>query len=370
MKIFKQICFGLILIPAIAQNSFSQTKSLIDYFLPMPIQKPLLSKGIWGAPNVFPRDTANGLEDTTLKNYCYWDGKIVKDDIGKYHMYASRWEQIYPHSIGWKEKSKAIHAVSDSPMGPFKDTGLITPFYLAGKAHNVVGLRTKEGKYAVIGSEIIDGNIFIADKPEGPFKMLGKIEVDYNGFLPGLARYHTNGRMANVGILLRPDGRYMLVGRSSAVMISDHGILGPYKIMSDRVYKDIPKIPQEKMEDPSVWYSGGMYHMVINHHPTNITYHFSSKDGIHDWKYRGIAFKQSADIFKYTDGTVNDWTVVQRMAVHVEDGHPAYFLFSVIDLKKGEDRPNDQHGSKIVLVPFDGKAFDKDMMALIKSEKQ
>ncbi|WP_343330718.1 hypothetical protein [Polaribacter staleyi] len=67
----------------------------------MEPQKALVSEGIWGDSNVIPRDTTNGLEDATLKKWCYWDGRIVKDDEGKYHMYASRWDQKYAHSKGW-----------------------------------------------------------------------------------------------------------------------------------------------------------------------------------------------------------------------------------------------------------------------------
>ena len=79
-----------------AQNK----KNLVDFFLPMEPQKEIVSKGIWGDSNVIPRDTTNGLEDATLKKWCYWDGKIVKDDEGKYHMYASRWDEKYSHSKG------------------------------------------------------------------------------------------------------------------------------------------------------------------------------------------------------------------------------------------------------------------------------
>ncbi len=57
-------------------------KTLIDYFLPMPIQGRLVSD-VWGAPGVFPRDPKNGLEDETMKQWCYWDGQIIKGPDGK-----------------------------------------------------------------------------------------------------------------------------------------------------------------------------------------------------------------------------------------------------------------------------------------------
>src|SRR4051794_28962169 len=66
----------------------SKSKTLIDYFLPMPVRGQL-SHDVWGAPEVGPRDTGNGLEDATIKQWCYWDGSIVKGADGKFHMFAS-----------------------------------------------------------------------------------------------------------------------------------------------------------------------------------------------------------------------------------------------------------------------------------------
>ena len=43
-----------------------------------------------------------------------------------------------------------------------------------------------------------------------------------NGFNP------RDGRRSNVSVMLRPDGRFEIVPRSGAIMISSDGILGPY----------------------------------------------------------------------------------------------------------------------------------------------
>ena len=75
-------------------SSEAPKKSMADYYLPMPPVAPLVSEGIWGAQNVLPRDVKNGLEH---HDYCYWDGKIVKSDDGRYHLYCSRWDQSYNH---------------------------------------------------------------------------------------------------------------------------------------------------------------------------------------------------------------------------------------------------------------------------------
>jgi hypothetical protein len=84
---------GLAASQGLAQTPASQPggeKTLIDYFLPIPIRGKL-SKDAWGAPGVLPRDPQNGLEDPTIKKWDYWDGQIVKSPDGKYHMFASRW---------------------------------------------------------------------------------------------------------------------------------------------------------------------------------------------------------------------------------------------------------------------------------------
>ena len=96
-------------------------KTMIDYFLPMPIHGQLTTNA-WGVPEVQPRDPLNGLEDQTLKQWYYWDGKIIKAPDGQYHLFASRWDQARGHN-GWFG-SKAVQAVSDDPTGPYVEKGL------------------------------------------------------------------------------------------------------------------------------------------------------------------------------------------------------------------------------------------------------
>ncbi|MFI3322416.1 MAG: family 43 glycosylhydrolase [Rikenellaceae bacterium] len=348
-------------------------KSLVDFFLPMEPQSALTSDVAWGDDNVRPRDVKNGIEgviDNKLE-WCYWDGGVVKGDDGKYHLYCSRWNQSFAHGVGWKEDSKAIYAVSDNIMGPYEDKGLIWAKDDGGKAHNVFGFRLNDGRYGVVTSEITDGIIYVADKPEGPFKKLGNIEIDTNGKSLGLARYgKAPYHMSNVQVRPHPSGKgYMLICRSTAVLISEDNVLGPYKIMTGRVYEDIPELAKNYNEDPTMWYSGGLYHIVYNHWPSKISHHFVSKDGINDWKYCGEAFnKGETKIFKYSDGTINDWEFIERpTAIVGEDGHVSHFIFSVIDVHKGQDGANDNHASKIIVVPFDGAGFDKYMNSIVNA---
>ena len=328
-------------------------KTFIDYFRPMPIVGSLRSD-VWGAPGVFPRDAKNGLEDESMKQWCYWDGQIIKGPDGKFHMFASRWDQARGHS-GWFG-SLAVHAVADTLIGPYIDKGLLWPENQGGKGHNVTALVMPDGRYAVIVSETRPGEVFASKSLDGPWEHLGSIQVDANGFAPA--------RMSNLSVLLRPDGDYMIVPRSGAIWISKDGILGPYKIQGLPVYPQVTGLPLRNLEDPVVWYSGGLYHIVVNGWSERKAYHITSKDGIAGWTLRGLAYDPRTDFLRYTDGTVNHWDKIERAGVLLENGHVTAITFSVLDVEKNQEKGDDTHGSKVIVVPFDGAALDRDLAAL------
>jgi hypothetical protein len=348
-------------ITALGASSPAADKTLIDYFLPIPIHGHLAADA-WGAANVLPRDPQNGLEDPTIKQWCYWDGQIIKGPDGKYNMFASRWDQAKGHN-GWFG-SAAVHAVSDSPTGPYIDKGLVWPDNQGGKGHNVTALVLPDKSYAVVVSETRPGDVFVSKSLDGPWTQLGSITVDANGFE---AR---DGRMSNVSVMARPDGGFEIVARSGAIMISKTGILGPYKLQGRSIYPTMPTLPTRNLEDPVIWYSGGMYHIVVNCWSDRKAYHLTSTDGISNWTNRGLAYDPTTDFTHYTDGTVNHWNNIERPGVFLENGHVAYFTFAVLDVPKAQEFPNDNHGSKVIVVPFDGVTFDRDMENLVKAERQ
>jgi hypothetical protein len=336
--------------------SFAVDKTLIDYFLPMPIQGSLVSN-VWGAPGVFPRDPQNGLEDTTMKQWCYWDGQIIKGPEGKFHLFASRWDQAKGHN-GWFG-SLAVHAVSDKAIGPYADKGLCWPDNQGGKGHNVTALVLPDGRYAVLVSETRPGDVFVSKALDGPWEHLGSIKVATNEF-------SKQAHMSNVSIMVRPEGGYMIVPRSGAIWISKSGILGPYTIQGPSVYPSVAGLPLRDLEDPVVWHSGGLYHIVVNGWSNRKAFHITSPDGIKNWTFRGLAYDPTRDFLRYTDGTVNHWDKIERPSVLMENGHVTHFTFSVLDVPKDEERGNDTHGSKIIVVPFDGAALDRDIQGLTK----
>ena len=343
-------CFGQAT-PAVPKTP--APKTFIDYFKPTPMMGPLASD-VWGAA-VSPRDTKNGLEDVTMKQWDYWDGQIIRAKDGKYHMFASRWDQAKGHN-GWFG-SQAVHAVSDKVTGPYIEKGLCWPDNEGGKGHNVTALALPDGRYAVVVSETRPGDVFVSKSLDGPWDYLGRIQVAANEFSRA-------GRMSNVSIMVRPDGGFQIVPRSGAILISKTGILGPYTVQGPSVYPTVPGLPQHdlgNLEDPVVWFSGGLYHIVVNNWSDRKAYHLTSVDGITGWTYRGLAYDPTTDFVRYTNGAVNHWNKMERPGVLIEKGHVVAMTLAVIDVPKDQENGSDAHGSKVIVIPFDGAALDRDL---------
>ena len=338
-------------LPAAAQTP----KTFIDYFLPAPIVAPL-STTVWGAASVGPRDVKNGLEDPTMKHWDYWDGQILHGADGKYHMFTSRWDQSFGHNAWFR--SKAIHAQSDSLIGPYTDEGLCWPDDQEGKGHNVTALVLPDGRYAIVVSESRPGDVFVSNSFEGPWKNIGSIQL-----APG-AYSAQEKRMSNLSVMVRPDGAFEIVPRSGRIWISKTGILGPYVVEGPPVYTTIPELAARKpeyLEDPAVWFSGGLYHILVNDWNDRKAFHLTSVDGVGHWVFRGLAYDPTKDFVRYTDGTVNHWNKMERPGVVLEKGHVVAVTLAVIDVAKDDEKGNDGHGSKIIVIPFDGAALDRDL---------
>ncbi len=103
-------------------------KPLVNYFKPIPIVGKL-STTVWGASTVGARDPESGLEDNgpnggvgpQQETYYYWDGKIVKGEDGKYHLYVSHW--AHSNGFGGWGQSIPYQAVSDNIIGPYLAQG-------------------------------------------------------------------------------------------------------------------------------------------------------------------------------------------------------------------------------------------------------
>jgi hypothetical protein len=322
-------------------------KTMIDYFQPIPIIGTITTSG-WGIGTSGPRDTGNGIED--IANWRYWDGKILKADDGKYHMFCSKW-QASKGIAAWMSDSVSVHAVSDNVLGSYKEVGL-TYSYQNGRGHNTTAVRLIDGTYAVIESAIVPGWIFTSSTLDGPFTYKGSIAWDNNGI-------NASNITSNLQINVGPDNKYWAISGSGFIMSGDN-ILGTYKMRTASVYMPNPGMDNGKAEDPLIWYSGGFFHVVYNYWDQRKGYHIMSADGVKNWKNTGLAVDRSSDAFRYTDGTVNHWGNMERPNVVMENGHVTHFTFAVTDVNKDQGNNCCSTGSKIFVVPFDGVGFDAD----------
>ena len=89
--------------------------------------------------------------------------------------------------------------------------------------------------------------------------------------------------------------------------------------------------------------------------------HLTSVDGKSNWVNRGLAYDPTREFIRYTDGSVNHWEKLERPGVLIENGHVTALTLAAIDVSKGQDKRNDHHGSKIIVIPLDGAALDRDL---------
>ena len=156
--------------------------------------------------------------------------------------------------------------------------------------------------------------------------------------------------------------------KAIGVVMKSKSIIGPYEPQGPSIYPAVQGLTRVNLEDPVVWHSGGLYHIVVNSWSARKAYHITSKDGVAGWKLRGLAYDPTTDFLRYTDGTVNRWDKIERPAVFLQNGHVTHFSLSVIDVPKEQERGNDGHGSKIIVVPFDGEALDRDLAKIVAAE--
>ena len=297
----------------------------MDRFLPIPPMGTLTSE-TWGADNVLPRYTENGIEDS---EWSYWGGNALLGPDGLYHLYVCRWrEDSRKGHMEWP-RSLVAHAVSDHSMGPYKVKETVGP------GHNPEVFQLKDGRYVIYVYE----GYYISDGLDGPWEY-AKFEFDPQGkpIIEGLS---------NLSFVMREDGSFLMVCRGGGIWISETG-LSPYRQVSEEsVY---PKV-EGRFEDPVIWRTNIQYHLIVNDWYGRIAYYLRSKDGI-NWKVDpGEAYLPG--ITKYEDGTEEDWFKYERLKVLQDDlGRATQAHFAVIDVLKKEDKGKDSHSSKHICIPL------------------
>lgn len=349
-------------------------KPFMDYLKPTPIVAPL-SSATWGEPGVVPRDLSNGIESAkgagVHPDYYYWDGQIIRAKDGKYHLFLSTFSGNTNFGTGWFN-SDAYHAVSESNvLGPYVRKDYIYDNNGSHKGHNVTALELPDGDYAVVVSETVPFTIYKSSSLDGPWTA---------------CQPTSQVGASNVSLIPRHDGKYQIVERNGTIAISDT-LCGTYVKQTpvcDYTQNDkdaqgnpvvgsiygkrtsIPGVPNPAytwQEDPHIWRSAGTYHVIYSGSGDRVGWHVYSKDGI-EWKDNGYAWspREYEKMFCYEGTTTcSQWYKIERPGVVLQDGHPTHITWAVADVDKDNQvLPGTNHGTKIIVVPFDGVAFDND----------
>ena len=345
----------------------AQAKPFEDYIKATPTVAPLTS-ATWGVPGVLPRDISNGIESAkgagVHPDYYYWDGEIIKAVDGKYHMFMSTFSGNQSFNPGWTN-SDAYHAVSQTNvLGPYVRQDYVYDNNGSHKGHNVSAAQLSDGSYVVVVSEIVPFTIYKSSSLDGP----------WTGCSP-----QSDVGASNISFIERLDGKFEITERNGGLAISDT-LCGHYVRQlpkttytarnSNTVYPtrtSTPGVPNPTYayeEDPHIWISGGTYHIIYSGSGDRVGWHVYSPDGITGWKDNGYAWspRDYQKIFCYEGTTTcTAWYKMERPGVVLEDGHPMYITWAVADVDKDNSIPaGSNHGTKVVVVPFDGVAFDAD----------
>ena len=308
----------------------------MDRFLPMP-NLGKLTRDTWGADNVLPRYTDNGIENRT---WSFWGGNIKLGDDGKYHFFVCGWRESSAKGHNEWPNSIVFHAVSDNSFGPFvvKDT--------IGKGHNPEIFRLSDGRYVLY----VIGGYYIADSVNGPWK------YDHFEFI-NRDRKLIEGN-SNFTFAQREDGSYLMICRGGGQWFSQTGLSSYNQVTGTRLDADNKIIPLRaypqrpgNFEDPVVWRDNVQYNLIVNDWLGRIAVYERSKDGV-NWKVEsGEAYLPG--VSRHEDGTVEGWWKYERLKIFQDKyGRATQGNFAVIDVEKKFDQASDIHSSKNIGIPL------------------
>jgi alpha-L-fucosidase len=294
--------------------------------------------------------------------YFNWGSSIIKEREGKYHLFYSRWKKEYGFH-GWLTHSEIAHAISKSPVGPWKYRETVLRGRGKGNwdaitAHNPK-IKYFEGKYYLyyIATNMGGGNytdrelvetaktgyshpnwkilrpnqrtgVAVSNSLNGPWTRMDRPLVEPSGPIATLT--------VNPAIDRGKDGKYYLVikgdkpdekkfVRNQVVAISDHPE-GPFTIQKK------PVIDYMDTEDMSIWYDQVRNRFYGVFHAHNYIGLVTSDNGT-DWEKANEFVLKNKEI-ALQDGTVIVPDRMERPFVYQEDGQPKVLSVAV---KKGNE---------------------------------
>jgi hypothetical protein len=295
------------------------------------------------------------------KDYFIWDTSILKDKDGKYHLFYSRWKKEYGFQ-GWLLLSEIVHAESDSPIGPWKDKGVVLKgrgngYWDAITAHNPM-INYFNGKYYLYYNSTNLGNkkyskkdlieiaqnstkhpdwkvvrnnqrvgVAVSNSLKGPWTRMDKPLVEPSG---PISTFTNNPTIAE------KDGKYFLIVkgdkpnekrfvRNQAMTISDSPT-GPFVMQEKAV------IDYLDTEDMCMWYDSKRNIFYSVFHTNGFIGMVCSEDGL-NW-HNAKGFVVTPKKIKMKDGSMFIPNRLERPFVYVENNEPRVLALAA---KKGDE---------------------------------
>lgn len=313
-----------------------------------------------------PAPVGKGFE---MEDYWVWGMSVIKGDDGLYHGYASRWSKDVPFGPNWVTNSEVVHATAENPEGPYTfqsvalerrgeayfdgmmthnptihKSGDIYLLFYTGTTYTFpfpeAGISRQQYIQARVNQRV---GLATSKSPYGPWE-----RSDEPLILPRPGKWDSI-MTTNPAVVVKPDGRVLLVYKSSASQKGGKLKLGvaeapawdqPFKrLKDDPIFQFEDK--SKHVEDPYFWWTGEGYELVMKDMNGKVSgergagIHASSDDGI-DWKISDPAMAYNRTV-KFEDGTEVRMDKFERAQVLVEDGKPTHLFFAVGLYREGEN---------------------------------
>lgn len=316
-----------------------------------------------------PVPVNGGLE---MEGYWVWDGGVVKGEDGKYHMFASRVPKPWTLCPGGFYKSEIIHAISDTPYGPFQFYEVVFPArgpeYWDGRATFNPQVRKVGDTYVMyyVGTTYIN-DVPLEDQKEQPNRRTAlshkRVGVAYSKSVYGpwersdypllVTRPGCGDSLltSNPTACVNENGNVLMVYKGRNYDENRAGRVGLMRLLyatgkdsfsplerekDNELFPNLPEKlnnPYVEVEDPFIWYDNG-YHIMTKDMTGAICgekyagFHAFSKDG-KDWTMDREVFYSRT--IQFDNGEERRMGNMERPFLLFEDGKPICAYFSVTD---------------------------------------
>jgi lysophospholipase L1-like esterase len=311
---------------------------------------------------LMPAPTNGGFR---MDGFWVWCGSVIKGDDGKYHMFASRWPNSTPFSPYWLTNSEIVHAVSNTPEGPYTLNDVALPargaeFWDGQMTHNPAirkfgdtyllyytgttykGERPSAtnpvGENSALESEAHQGErigLATSKSPYGPWKRLDKPILDV---VPNSWEQYL---VSNAAPVVMKDGRVMLYYKGvEKLRVNAIGLA-----IADCPTCEYKRVSNQPLnmgigaEDPFIWQENGKFKALMldtdrRYSPDKEIFYAVSDDGTH-WRVPRNAIAVSRTVM-WADGTTRKMNSTERPHVLIENGKPTHVFFATGETVTGK----------------------------------